>query len=153
MTPSITKLINKSIATGIFPNQLKLAKVFPIFKGGTKENPSNYRPISILPTLSKLFEKHVNKHLKAYTNKYKLIHETQSGFRESHSCQTALIKIVDQWLACIDKGEVVGTLFLDFKKAFDLVDHDILIHKLRHLQIQCSIAWLVSVVLRMIESK
>ena len=80
LSPIIASLINKSILSGIFPSQLKCAKVFPIFKGGVKSDPTNYRPISILPTVSKIFEKHVNKHLMNYLNKYKLIHENQSSF-------------------------------------------------------------------------
>ena len=119
LSPSIAALINKSILTGIFPDQLKLAMVFPIHKNGSKSDPANYRPISILPTISKIFERHVNKHLMAYLNKYSLIHETQSGFRQKHSCQTALVKLIDQWMACIDKGDIIGSLFLDFRKAFD----------------------------------
>ena len=99
-------------------------------KGGSKSDPSNYRPISILPTVSKIFEKHVNKHLMNYLNKYKLIHGSQSGFRQKHSCQTALVKLIDQWMSCIDKGELVGSLFIDFRKAFDVVDHSILLKKL-----------------------
>ena len=63
-------------------------------------------------------------------NKYDLIHTNQSGFRPKHSCQTALIKLIDQWMSCIDKGDIVGTLFLDFRKAFDLIDRSILIKKL-----------------------
>ena len=66
-----------------------------------------------------------------YLNKYKLIHESQSGFRPKHSCQTALIKLIDQWKECIDKGDIVGTLFIDFRKAFDVVDHNILLRKLQ----------------------
>ena len=80
ISPSITALINKSITSGRFPNQLKQAKVHPIFKDGTKDDPSNYRPISILPTISKFFEKHVNSHLMGFLNKHELIHECQSGF-------------------------------------------------------------------------
>ena len=130
LSPSIAALINKSILTGMFPDQLKLAKVFPIHKNGSKSDPANYRPISILPIISKIFERHVNKHLMAYLNKYSLIHETQSGFRQKHSCQTALVKLIDQWMACIDKGDIIGSLFLDFRKAFNLVNHNILIKKL-----------------------
>ena len=130
LSPSIAALINKSLATGQFPSQLKQAKIFPIFKGGSKSDPSNYRPISILPTVSKIFERHVNTHLMGYLNKYKLLHETQSGFRPKHSCQTALIKLIDTWMECIDKGDIIGALYLDFRKAFDLVDHKILLNKL-----------------------
>ena len=75
ISPSIAALINKSITSGSFPNQLKQALVYPIFKNGCKDDPSNYRPISILPNISKIFEKHVNSHLMGYLNKYKLIHE------------------------------------------------------------------------------
>ena len=130
ISPSIAALINKSLTSGIFPNQLKITKVFPVFKNGSKSDLSNYRPISILPTISKIFEKHVNKHLMGYLNKYNLIHECQSGFRQKHSCQTALVKLIDQWMACIDNGDIVGTLFIDFRKAFDMVDHTLLIQKL-----------------------
>ena len=131
--------------TGTFPSQLKLAKVFPIHKSGDKTDPSNYRPISILPTISKIFEKHVNQHLMGFLNKHKLIHENQSGFRQKHSCQTALVKLIDKWLSCIDKGDIVGTLFVDFRKAFDLVDHSILITKLSLYRVsQISLKWFQS---------
>ena len=86
--PSTAMLINKNIEKGIFPSQLKQAKIFPIFKGDSKSDPVNYIPISILPTVSKLFEKHINKHLMGFLNEYKLLHESQSGFRQKHSCQT-----------------------------------------------------------------
>ena len=62
-----------------------------------------------------------------FLNKYKLIHECQSGFRQKHSCNTALVKLIDQWMASIDKGDIVGTLFIDFRKAFDMVDHSLLV--------------------------
>ena len=145
LSPSIAALINKSILTGKFPDKLKLAKVFPIHKNGSKSDPANYRPISILPTISKIFERHVNKHLMAYLNKYSLIHETQLGFLQKHSCQTALVKLIDQWMACIDKGDIIGSLFLDFRKAFDLVNHNILIKKLSVYKIcNQSLQWFIS---------
>ena len=148
LTPSITILINKSINAGKFPTQLKFAKVLPIFKGGTKSDPSNYRPISILPTISKIYEKHINHHLMGYLNKFKLLHESQSGIRHKHSCQTALVKLIDQWKACIDNGDIVGTLFIDFRKAFNVVDHQILIKKTSSLQIQYKCDSMVSIVSR-----
>ena len=75
ISPSIAAIINKSLTSGKFPNKLKIGKVFPMFKNGSKSGPSNYRPISILSTISKIFEKHVNKHLMGYLNKYNLTHK------------------------------------------------------------------------------
>ena len=144
MSLSIAALINKSIATGNFPDKLKLAKVFPIHKSGSKSDPCNYRPISILPTIFKIFKRHVNKHLMAYMNRYNIIHETQSGFRQKHSCQTALIKLIDQWMAGIDKGDTIGSMFVDFRKAFDLVDHKIFIQKLAAYKLSnTSLLWFI----------
>ena len=93
LLPFLLQMINISLHTGVFPDVLKEARVIPIHKSGPSEDPSNYRPISILPIVSKVIEKHVSKHLFAYLNKYKLLHEAQSGFRKLHSCQTALIKL------------------------------------------------------------
>ena len=96
---------------------MKCAKVFPIFKGGNKSDPSNFRPIYILSTISKIFERHANKHLMNFLNKYKLIHEYQSGFRKKHSCQTALVKLIDQRMSCIDKGDFYGDTIFGSKKS------------------------------------
>ena len=95
-----------------------------------QDDPSNFRPISILSVISKLLEKHITKHLFAYLNKYDILHKSQSGFRKHHSCNTALINLVDKWLSNIDKGEVVSAIFYDLKKAFDIVNHELLIKKL-----------------------
>ena len=85
---------------------------------------------------------YIKRHLMGYLNKYKLLHESQSGFRQKHSCQTALIKLIDKWMACIDKGDIVGALYLDFRKAFDLVDHSIMIRKLSLYKFnQSAISW------------
>ena len=129
LLPSLLQMINISLHTGVFPDELKEARVFPIHKGSPSEDPSDYRPISILPIVSKVIEKHVTKHLFAYLNKYKLLYEAQSGFRKHHSCQTALIELINDWLSHIDKGNIVGAIFLDLRKAFDVVDHEILLQK------------------------
>ena len=106
---------------------MKSAKVTPILKAGNKSDPNNYRPISVLPTLSKIFEKLICFQLKNFIDDHKLLHVEQSGFRKKHSCQNALTKIVDQWLHDMDEGNITGTVFIDSSKAFDLVDHSILI--------------------------
>ena len=100
----VAKILNLSIATGICPDNFKKAKITPCFKKGDKSDMSNYRPISVLPLLSKLIEKHVAENLKSYLNKYDLLYERQSGFRANHSCETALTAIVDDWLTAIDNG-------------------------------------------------
>ena len=102
LTPSITYTIYKSIESGVFPCTWKNAKVNPIFKTGVKDSVNNYRPISILPTLSKIIEKmDCNK---TYLNKYQLLHKNQSGFRKNHSTESALILMTDTWLKAINGG-------------------------------------------------
>ncbi|XP_062601194.1 uncharacterized protein LOC134262888, partial [Saccostrea cucullata] len=141
----ITHLINASIVSGIFPTNLKQAKVTPIFKKGDKADPNNYRPISILPTISKLIEKHVAKLIQNFTNEFDLLTQSQSGFRELHSCQTSLTKLTESWLNAMDRGELIGITFIDFSKAFDLVNHDILLEKLNHYKFdQTAIKWFKS---------
>ena len=80
-----------------------------------------------------------------FLNKHKLIHECQSGFRQKHSCNTALVRLIDQWMASIDKGDIIGTLFIDFRKAFDMVDHSLLMKKLEHYKLSnTSLSWFKS---------
>ena len=87
------------------------------------------------PSLSKIFEKHVAIHLYLYLSKYKLLHESQSGFRCKHSCHTALTNLTDRWLKYMDDGYLIGTVFLDHKKAFEMVDHKLLCKKLQYYKI------------------
>ena len=101
-----------------------------------------------MPTLSKVFERHLADQINSYLHKTGIIHELQSGFRAKHSCQTALTRIIDDWLDAMDNGQYVGALFLDLKKAFDLVDHDILCYKLRLYKFDCNTVNLISTYLK-----
>ena len=127
---AIAHIINTSIKQGIFPDELKKAKVSPIFKSGDKETMGNYRPISVLPTILKIFEQHIASQLNNFLNDNHLLSSYQSGFRKFHSCQSALIQLSEEWLSNMDNGCLTGITFLDFRKAFDLVDHEILLQKL-----------------------
>ena len=127
----VTFICNHSITNSVFPSKWKEAKVTPLHKNGPHEEVNNYRPISILPVLSKVLEKHVHESLSDFLHEYNLLHKTQSGFRTQHSCETALVNTIDSWLNALDNGKMVGVVLVDFKKAFDLVDHQILINKLK----------------------
>lgn len=128
---SIVKVMNCSIQSGICPAALKMARVTPVHKAGSNTDPNNFRPISVLPIISKLLERHVCNHLTNYLRSYKLIISTQSGFRSQHSTESILIKMTDDWLEAMDRGELTGVIYLDLRKAFDVVNHDLLLTKLQ----------------------
>ena len=109
ISKSVAQMINQSIT-------LKIAKVIPIYKKGERSDPGNYRPISILPTLSKIYERHVASQIHNYLSAFELLHVEQSGFRQFHSCQTALTKLVNTWLEEMDNGNITGVSFLHFRK-------------------------------------
>ena len=92
---------------------------------------NNYRPISILPTVSKLIEKWVESQFSKYLNEYNLLHQSQSGFRSKHSTESAIVRMIDSWLKAVNDGKLTGCVMVDFRKAFDLVDHKILLNKLK----------------------
>ena len=138
----ITHLVNLSVTTGIFPDELKIARVIPVFKSEDALLFSNYRPVSVLPVLSKIFERIMYDRLLKYLNKYDLLYKYQFGFRNKHSPNLALIFLIDKISTAIDEGKYVIGLFLDFKKAFDTVNHAILLQKLDYYGIKdTSLSW------------
>ena len=136
ITDILTLIINQSLSTGIFPNKLKIAKVVPVFKKDDPHQPGNYRPISLLPAISKIFEKVVYKQVYNYMNQNSLLYKSQYGFRKRHSTEFAAMEVTDQIFKDLDQKKVPLAIFLDFSKAFDTIDHIILLDKLAYYGIQ-----------------
>ncbi|XP_077983288.1 uncharacterized protein LOC144438132 [Glandiceps talaboti] len=128
----LCNIVNLSFSTGCFPDSLKIAKVIPLFKKGDPEETGNYRPISILPIISKVFEKIMCKRVVNFVEKHDLLFQHQYGFREKYSCKLSLISLVQHLLDELDKGKSTTGIFIDFSKAFDTVNHNILFSKLDH---------------------
>ena len=130
ISTSLTLVINQSLLSGIFPDQLNIAKVIPIYK---KDDPAifgNYRPISILPAITKIFEKVMFNQLHAHFEVNKLYYNSQYGFRRNHSTEFAALELIDRILLVMDKGEIPFAIFIDISKAFDTLHHITLMHKL-----------------------
>lgn len=133
IAPVLTSLFNMSLETSAFPSIWKSARVVPLFKKGSKQDPSNYRPISILPTLSKILEKAVHSQFYSYLSENNLLSLNQFGFRFKSSTVTAAAKFTDQILHGMDDGLITGVAFLDLTKAFDTVNHSILLRKISNI--------------------
>ena len=145
ITKQLTDICNHSIRNSCFPSIWKKARVTPLHKRNSTDDPENYRPISILPLLSKVLEKHVHNSLYEFFLVNNLLSPRQSGFRTKHSCETALTEMTDNWLSAMYNNEYCGVLFLDLCKAFDLVDHTILLKKLKLYQLgEQSLFWFQS---------
>ncbi|KAK9877338.1 hypothetical protein WA026_017732 [Henosepilachna vigintioctopunctata] len=135
ISPIISKIINHHIQTATFPDSLKLAKVTPIFKKGSKDDLGNYRPISVLPIMSKIFELVLQKRLLQYLEEIEHICKSQHGFRNKRSTLTALTNLTEIIYSSIDNNQSVVAIFLDLCKAFDMVVHTILLQKLSKIGI------------------
>lgn len=131
IAPTITTIFNHSLETGQFPLAWKKANITAIWKNkGLKSDPTNYRPISVLPVLGRMFEKVCTNQLQAYSTVQNVIPDQQFGFRPKSNCETALLTATDTWKKAIDDGKVAGALLIDLSKAFDMVSHQRLLLEL-----------------------
>ncbi len=133
---NLSIIYNKSIQEGVYPVDMKIAKVIALYKKGSHVLPDNYRPISLLSIFDKIFEKLLCRRLLKYLELNNYIYKFQFGFRNKHSTTFALIDCVDNLRYLLDNENYVLGLFVDFRKAFDTVDHEILLNKLEHYGIR-----------------
>ena len=122
-------IFNLSFITGLVPDLLKIAKVVPIYKKGEKSLPGNYRPISLLSIFDKILEKLMYKRLSSFLEANKFFYEYQFGFRKNHSTSQAVMEVLDNIYQHWDSHEITMGIYLDLQKAFDTVNHPILIKK------------------------
>ena len=136
ISPTIATLFNNCMYAGVFPDILKIARVVPIYKAGNRNEINNYRPISLLPVFSKIFEKLIHKRMISFLDKHDILYKKQFGFRRRHSTIHALNTAITQIIHSLNNNDTVFGIFLDFSKAFDTVKHDILLTKLEHYGIR-----------------
>ena len=120
---------------GVIPVSLKRAAITPVFKSGPKTYPSNYRPISLTSTIIKVFERIIRKQVVAFLTRQGHLKNMQHGFRSGRSCLSALLDVFDDLMHMLSSDTTVDMIYLDFSKAFDKVDHGILLHKIKDMGI------------------
>ena len=123
----LTDCVNDALSQGIFPDSLKFANITPVHKKDEATDKQNYRPVSVLPLLSKVFEKVIYDQLSQYLDKY--LNSLLCGFRKAHSSQYALFKLLQAWQEELDKSGFVGTILMDLSKAYDSLPHGLFLAK------------------------
>lgn len=131
IAPILCDILNGCFYQGVFPNCLKCATVIPIFKSGDTSHVGNYRPISLLPTLSKIYEKALYNRIVKFLSKFSILSPNQYGFMKGLSTECAVLKMVEYLYEALNAKTITLNVFIDFRKAFDLVDHGILLQKLQ----------------------
>ena len=132
----LSDIFNKSFFSGVFPQKLKYAFVLPLFKGGSKLVLPNYRPISILPILSKVLEQLVQARLVDFLTNNNIIYENQFGFQQNKSTTIAVLDVQTEIIEAFENKKIACGVFLDFAKAFDTVNLEILLGKFEHYGIR-----------------
>lgn len=139
---AFVNILNKSLQDGSVPTKWKISTVIPIPKVQTPQVPADLRPINTLPVYEGVLERIIKEHLVEYINENNILVNEQSGFRSKHSCETAINLVLNNWKSRIDAGNIIIAVFLDFKRAFETIDRDILIYKLEQYGIRgCELRW------------
>ena len=143
LLPQIIHIFKESLNSGLFPDKWKIATVVPIFKNGNKSDVSNYRPISLLPIPGKIFEDIIHKHISYHLEDNSYLSSKQNGFRKGHSTLDGIVNFTSDIFESVNKGEYTLAAFIDLKKAFDTVNHNILLEKLNYAGIKNNLLKLI----------
>ena len=133
LSDPITQICNLSIKTSVVPDKFKIAKLKPLFKKGSSTDPKNYRPISLLPIISKVLEKIIHDQTQSFLRENELLYKFQSGFRSHHSTDFCLSYLTNKIMTGFDSGLLTGMVLIDLQKAFDTIDHDIVLIKMKYI--------------------
>ena len=128
----LVEIINLSLSQGVFPDKLKIAKLIPVFNAGESKYFTNYRPISLLSNFSKIFERVMHNRILEFVHYMEILYSCHFGFRKGFSTALSLIHLVNSFASAVDRNEFTVGVFLNLSKAFDTLDHRILLAKLEH---------------------